>query len=84
MGAKGTRFMDALMAEHIRLPGVPAFIVTRDQAYSFLLALGHDKHAKGFASIDYLVFGKPPVDEPLSAIDVLDVAEKIRQIEARA
>ena len=61
-----SKFMDELMAEPIRLPGCPDVIVTRSVAYHFLLNLGFDPHDKGFGSIDYMVFGRPAVDLPLS------------------
>jgi len=59
--------MDALFDEHVRLPGCPDLIVTRGWAYLWLRdACGHDPLARGFASLDYLVFGRRAVDVPLS------------------
>lgn len=54
-----------VMAEPIRLVGFPSLIVTRAFAYGFLQTVGYDKRERGFGSLDYAVFGKPPVDLPL-------------------
>jgi hypothetical protein len=58
-------FIDELMAEPIRLPGAPQVIVTRDWAYAWLKTLGYPVHG-GFNSVDYMVFRRPAVHEPLT------------------
>ena len=66
--------IDALMAEHIQLPGAPQIIVTRGWAYTFFRdELGYDPHARGFASLDYLVFGKRATEQPLTDMTIQPV-----------
>lgn len=65
---KGRRAADSVLDEHIRLPGVPQIVVTRQYAYRWLLAAGYDPRARGFASMDYLVFYPGPLDEPLTDV----------------
>jgi hypothetical protein len=63
--------MAELMAEHIRMPGAPGLIVTRAQAYEFLIELGHPA-VGGFGSVEYMVFRprQTALAEPLSPADV--------------
>lgn len=59
--------MQAVFDEHITLPGAPQIVVTRGTAYRFLrYNLGLDPSARGFASMDYLVFARPEVAAPLT------------------
>lgn len=57
----------AMFEEHIRLPGALQIIVTRIYAYTYLRdRCGFDPKARGFASIDYMVFAAKEVPEPLT------------------
>lgn len=63
--------VDVLMAEHIQLPGCPQIIVTRGWAYTFLRdELGYSPKARGFGSIDYMVFGREETNEPLTDLTI--------------
>jgi hypothetical protein len=79
--AKKQRFMDALMAEAIRLPGCPQAIVTRDWAYAWLKKMGYPLHS-GFNSVDYMVFRQKPVDEPLTDVTAPWFVSLIARMEA--
>lgn len=59
--------MTELMAEHIQMPGCPDLIVTRAQAWSFLISIGHPSQG-GFGSVDYMVMNprRNSLDLPLS------------------
>ena len=57
----------AVMAEPVALPGCPDIIVTRGWLYAWLRdSLGYDQKGRGFASLDYLVFGRRQSAEPLT------------------
>ncbi len=62
---KNTRFMDALMAEPIQLPGCPQAIVTRDWCYAWLKKLGYPLQG-GFNSVEYMTFRRQAVNEMLT------------------
>jgi hypothetical protein len=86
-----TAFMDALMAEPVRLAGCPDIVLTRGDAYQFYVgACGMDPHGRGFGSVDYMVFssglgsayGKLPLDTPLTDLSepwVVAVMAKIAE-----
>jgi hypothetical protein len=82
--ARKPTFMDELMNEHIPLPGCPQIIVTRGWAYQWLKdRLGYDPSARGFASIDYLVFGRrKSVALPLTDLTAPHIAATLALIEA--
>ncbi len=65
-------FMDQLMAEPVRMPGVPALIVTRDFLWSFLKSHGWNQHERGFGSMEYLVFGRATVQAELTDVETRD------------
>lgn len=59
MSRRRPTVIDQIMAEPMRLPGCPDLIVTRGFAYTFFVErCGYDPHASGFASVNYLVFGR--------------------------
>lgn len=55
-----------LMAEHVRVPGFPQIVVTREFLYSFLRGCGWNPRKRGFGSIDYMTFGRAAVAEELT------------------
>jgi hypothetical protein len=57
--------VEHIMSEHVRMPGFPAIIVTRDFLYGFLIGCGWPRCERGFGSMDYMVFGREAVTEPL-------------------
>lgn len=62
-----TTLVNRLMNEHVTMLGMPHVIVTREFCFSWLKANGgFDPKAKGFASLDYAVFGRKAVDAPLT------------------
>ncbi len=70
------------MDEHIQLPGCPQVIVTRGWAYRWLRDnLGYDPKARGFASLDYLAFGRREVAEPLTDLTAPHIAALLAFIE---
>lgn len=78
-------FMDQLMAEPIRLPGCPQIIVTRGFVYTFFRdELGYDTSARGFASLDYLVFRHAPVSEPLTDMNLPEVQNVLALMKSHA
>lgn len=80
-------FMSELMAEHVRMPGCPQMIVTRGWAVVFFRdELGHDPKARGFASLDYLIFGgcRPTVNEPLSDLSSPEVLSVLALMKSHA
>jgi hypothetical protein len=69
------RFIDALMAEHIQMPGCPDLIVTRAEAWHFLTSLGYREQARsgyGFDTVDYMVMNprQRALTDPLSPPEV--------------
>ncbi len=46
--------------------GFPQIIVTREFLYKFLAECGWSKSERGYGSIDFSVFGRSPVDAPLT------------------
>lgn len=68
--------MDEIMAEPVRMPGFPQLIVTRAFAWDWLAELGYRPNERGFGSMDYMVFGKPPVELPMTD---LEAVTRIRQ-----
>lgn len=59
--------IQAVFDEHVALPGCPQIIVTRGWLYPWLRDhFGYDEKARGFASLDYIVFGRKEVREPLT------------------
>ena len=74
--------VQAVFDEHIALPGCPQIIVTRGWAYSWLRdSLGYDPRARGFASLDYMVFGKRETREPLTDVNDPTIQRTLRFIE---
>lgn len=70
--------IQAVMDEHIQLPGCPQLIVTRGWAYRWLRdELGYDPTARGFASLDYMVFGRKETKEPLTDLTLPHIAHLI-------
>lgn len=55
-----------IMDEHVQFPGFPQLITTRGFAYSYFKALGWDESERGFDSLDYMIFARKPVNEPLT------------------
>ena len=55
-----------LMYEAVDFPGFAGLVVTREFLYFYLKSCGWDPCERGFASLDYMVFGRPKVDAPLS------------------
>lgn len=72
--AKRKNIMDDILAEPIRLIGCPNIIVTRWFAYQFLKGCGWNPSERGFASLDWIVFGPAPVDLPLTDAEWRDAA----------
>ena len=71
--ARRPSIVQQVMDEPIRMPGCPDLIVRRREAYALLVELGYSTDPRDrFASVDYMVFGKPRVDLPLSAPDLRD------------
>jgi hypothetical protein len=67
MAKKQSAIVDAMFNEHIELPGCPQIVVTRAWAYRWLRdSLGFDPKARGFASLDYLVFARRETQAPLT------------------
>lgn len=65
------RFIDELMSEPVRMPGIPSLIVSRAFVYQWALDRGWPAIG-GFGSADYLAFGRPMVEAPLDAEDYRD------------
>jgi hypothetical protein len=75
------RTMNRILREHIRLPGAPQIVVSRAYAYRWLLAAGYDPRARGFASVDYMVFYPGPLDEPLTDLEAPETAAFLSAVE---
>jgi hypothetical protein len=74
--------LQAVLDEHIALPGCPQIIVTRGWCSVWLRdALGYDPKATGFGSIDYMSFGHKPVDEPLTDLTQPHIANLLAFME---
>lgn len=65
---KNTSAVQRLMDEPIGMPGFYGLTVTREFAFNFLKACGHDVNERGFGSLDYLVFAAPLSNEPLTPL----------------
>lgn len=57
-GMRKARFIDALMAEHVRLAGCPDIVISRGDAYTFYHERCGLPAQGGFASADFLAFGR--------------------------
>jgi hypothetical protein len=76
------RIIQAVMDEHVALPGCPEIVVTRGWAYRWLTTtLGFDPKERGFGSVDYMVFGRREVDAPLSDLDSPQIQSTLRLME---
>lgn len=60
------RILSKIMAEHVKMPGFPALIVTRGFIYQWLKSLGWRERERGFSSLDYTVFARHAVDKELT------------------
>ena len=69
------RPFDAVMNEHIPMPGFPQIIVTRGFAHQWLRAHGWDESEHGYGSLDYSIFQTRATSEPLT-----DPAERDRYL----
>ncbi len=83
-GGKKVRFMDALMAEPIRLQGCPSLIVTRGWAYQWFKKLGCPTNNGGYNSCDYMAMRQSMVNEPLTDLTSPWAAEVIALMERHA
>ena len=64
--------LDRVMAEHIRMPGMPQLIVTRGFAWEHFSALGWIADKRGRESLDRMVFTARETDEALTDETVRD------------
>ena len=55
-----------IVNERVRMPGSPQIVVTRGFLYTWLKSMGWSPRERGFGSLDYAVFGRPAVLDPLT------------------
>ncbi len=88
--AKRTRTAaETFLDQHIALPGVPSVVMSRANAYTwFAQEVGMDTSAKGFGSLDHLVFGARAIAAPATEMTedvrafLSSVAVAMRQLNA--
>lgn len=64
---RNQNLVSRLMVEHVRVPGFPQIVVTREFLYGFLRGCGWNPCERGFGSIDYMAFGRAAVAEELTS-----------------
>lgn len=73
------KYLSRIMEEPVRMPGYPQLVVKRGWLYQYLLACGWDASAKGFDSLEYIVFGRDVATEKRQeALTLTDEAERDR------
>lgn len=89
-----TSALQQIMDEPVEYPGFPQIIVIRGWLYQHLKSLGWDESERGYSSLDYTVFSRQKVDQPvtdeetreywLNSSGILEYVDRRESIEASA